>query len=72
MKFVAERQGFEPWEPSQAQRFSRPPHSTTLAPLREVFRSEQRVFRSLAAKFQVAVSIIANHFTGLARAVGIW
>ena len=30
---MAERQGFEPWERSRAQRFSRPPHSTTLAPL---------------------------------------
>ena len=31
---MAERQGFEPWVRSLAQRFSRPPHSTTLAPLR--------------------------------------
>ena len=31
---VAERQGFEPWEPVKAQRFSRPPRSTTPAPLR--------------------------------------
>jgi hypothetical protein len=31
---VAERQGFEPWEPAKAQRFSRPPRSTTLASLR--------------------------------------
>ena len=35
VKVMAERQGFEPWERSHAQRFSRPPHSTTLAPLRE-------------------------------------
>lgn len=32
--FVAGRQGFEPWGRSHAQRFSRPPHSTTLPPPR--------------------------------------
>ncbi len=32
---VAERQGFEPWVGSHRQRFSRPPHSTTLPPLRD-------------------------------------
>ena len=31
---MAERVGFEPTEPLQAQRFSRPPRSTTPAPLR--------------------------------------
>ena len=31
---MAERQGFEPWELRRAQRFSRPPRSTTPAPLR--------------------------------------
>jgi len=31
---MAERQGFEPWVGSHPQRFSRPPHSTTLPPLR--------------------------------------
>ena len=32
---VAEGQGFEPWLPVEpAKRFSRPPHSTTLPPLR--------------------------------------
>ena len=31
---VAERQGFEPWVPLQAQRISNPPRSTTPAPLR--------------------------------------
>ena len=30
---LAERQGFEPWEHFRAQRFSRPPRSTTPAPL---------------------------------------
>src|SRR6476660_3020105 len=30
---MAERVGFEPTEPFRAQRFSRPPDSTTLAPL---------------------------------------
>ncbi len=34
---LAERQGFEPWELVRAQRFSRPPHSTTLAPLHKVY-----------------------------------
>ena len=33
---LAERQGFEPWERSRAQRFSRPPRSTTPAPLRRL------------------------------------
>ncbi len=32
--FVAEREGFEPSERLRAQRFSRPPRSTTPAPLR--------------------------------------
>ena len=32
---MAERQGFEPWVGANRQRFSRPPHSTTLPPLRE-------------------------------------
>ena len=31
---MAERQGFEPWDPVKGQRFSRPPRSTTPAPLR--------------------------------------
>ena len=31
---MAERQGFEPWVPAKAQRFSRPPRSTTPASLR--------------------------------------
>ena len=30
---LAERQGFEPWVPVKAQRFSRPPRSTAPAPL---------------------------------------
>ncbi len=29
--------GFEPTEPAKVQRFSRPPHSTTLPPLHTVF-----------------------------------
>jgi hypothetical protein len=33
LNFVAERQGFEPWDPARGQRFSRPPRSTTLASL---------------------------------------
>ena len=32
--YLAERVGFEPTEPLRVQRFSRPPDSTTLAPLR--------------------------------------
>jgi hypothetical protein len=31
---MAERVGFEPTDRVNGQRFSRPPHSTTLAPLR--------------------------------------
>ena len=37
-KKMAERVGFEPTVRSRAQRFSRPPHSTTLAPLRSVHK----------------------------------
>src|SRR6266404_2610249 len=33
-RFMAERVGFEPTVPLRVQRFSRPPDSTTLAPLR--------------------------------------
>ncbi len=32
---MAERQGFEPWEHLRVQWFSRPPRSSTPAPLRE-------------------------------------
>ncbi len=37
---MAERQGFEPWVGANRQRFSRPPHSTTLPPLRVRDRRE--------------------------------
>ena len=38
---MAERQGFEPWLPgSPVKRFSRPPHSTALPPLREVISNQ--------------------------------
>ena len=36
---MAERVGFEPTDRLPGQRFSRPPHSTALAPLRKVFVS---------------------------------
>ncbi len=32
-KYMAERQGFEPWVPLRAHRISSAAHSTTLAPL---------------------------------------
>lgn len=32
--FMAEKEGFEPPDPSRGQRFSRPPHSTALPFLR--------------------------------------
>jgi hypothetical protein len=35
-RLMAERQGFEPWVELPPQRFSRPPHSTALAPLRSL------------------------------------
>ena len=34
-QFVAEEQGFEPWEDFHPRRFSRPVHSTTLPLLRQ-------------------------------------
>ena len=39
---VAEGVGFEPTVRSRVQRFSRPPHSTTLAPLRGRFQLSGR------------------------------
>ena len=35
---MAEKQGFEPWEPVKAQRFSRPSRSTTPALLHGFFK----------------------------------
>ena len=43
---MAERQGFEPWELLLAQRFSRPPHSTTLASLRRYERDNNHARES--------------------------
>ena len=43
--WLAERQGFEPWDPLQDQRFSRPPRSTTPAPLRGDWRERVVAFR---------------------------
>jgi hypothetical protein len=37
---MAERQGFEPWVELPPQRFSRPSHSTTLAPLRNNYYNQ--------------------------------
>ena len=58
---VAERQGFEPWVGANRQRFSRPPHSTTLPPLRvmglvrggfsEVLAGLQARFQSIGKEF---------------------
>ena len=35
IKTCAEGEGFEPSDPRKGQRFSRPPHSTTLPPFRK-------------------------------------
>ena len=43
---MAEREGFEPSEPLRIQRFSRPPDSTTLAPLQGEVTSSFRAFRA--------------------------
>src|SRR5688572_13767780 len=45
---VAERVGFEPTVPLQVQRFSRPPRSTTLAPLRTKGRGLLESGRTIA------------------------
>ena len=45
-KNLAERQGFEPWVPVWAQRFSRPPRSTAPAPLRNKFRKKSQIKKS--------------------------
>ena len=41
--WMAERQGFEPWDRLRDQRFSRPPRSTTPAPLQQVGASRYSV-----------------------------
>ena len=41
-QFVAEEQGFEPWEDFHPRRFSRPVHSTTLPLLRQALPSVSR------------------------------
>ena len=38
-QFVAEEQGFEPWEDFHPRRFSRPVHSTTLPLLRQALHN---------------------------------
>lgn len=38
-----ERQGFEPWRPLRAYRFSRPAHSAALAPLRILKGADYRI-----------------------------
>jgi hypothetical protein len=50
---VAEEVGFEPTERSHVQRFSRPPHSTTLPPLR------------LIASVYLSARICASGVTGV-------
>ena len=38
-QYVAEEQGFEPWEDFHPRRFSRPVHSTTLPLLRQALHN---------------------------------
>jgi hypothetical protein len=69
---MAEREGFEPPGPSRAQRFSRPPQSTTLPPLR---RSECAHFPRKRAHVQPAVQSVeipraGTAATGQISAVG--
>ncbi len=59
---VAGRQGFEPWERSHVQRFSRPPHSTTLPPPRS-----GGGFRA-CAKLMQAGNYLEIHFTRMTPA----
>ena len=49
---MAERQGFEPWVELPPQRFSRPPHSTTLAPLHNT-----KIFNKKLVTWQQPVGI---------------
>ena len=56
----AERKGFEPLDPRRGQRFSRPPHSTTLASLRGEFvfpKTDAKVRKKLI----VAHLMLKNH-----------
>ena len=52
-KFLAEREGFEPSERLRAQRFSRPPRSTTPAPLQgeKVLVGGAVFFKGLADRY---------------------
>ena len=68
---LAERQGFEPWEPEKAQRFSRPPRSTTPAPLLVgsldiIFCTHKRIiltiFRGGLLFIRLRASVIGSDF----------
>ncbi len=59
---VAERQGFEPWVGLHPQRFSRPPRSTTPAPLRGGLGAG--AFRALCTRWQEQIGQFPRH-TGI-------
>jgi hypothetical protein len=56
---MAERQGFEPWEGINPQRFSRPPLSTAQPPLLRFFRITQLIKKStfLTTGLRVAIAM---------------
>ncbi len=71
---MAERQGFEPWVGLHPQRFSRPPRSTTPAPLRAgvVRRNTQGSIRGqegFRGRFSNEVNLIAGWLGTLCVAV---
>jgi hypothetical protein len=56
MWFLAERQGFEPWEGLHPQRFSRPPRSTTPPPLRDCDRRPDNLTNHIAQGHSVTIA----------------
>ncbi len=67
---MAERQGFEPWVGLPPQRFSRPPRSTTPAPLRIIGRSCQRSgnyarYRLSASPKYTTCQVLASYDPGV-------
>ena len=54
---MAEREGFEPPERANAQRFSRPPLSTTQPPLRAEFLNKQDMANAQAPIMRVMLQV---------------
>ena len=62
---LAEREGFEPSVPAKAQRFSRPPRSTTPAPLRKGAESRPGSTKREAYTAKISLSRLCSAFAGI-------